>query len=1121
MLKGNLVKEGKYFSVWRQRWFEIWDDRLIYFPNSEALNILGWIKLDSIMEIDAVLERHAPSCEGKHAPELSRPKKAIDSVSALDIHGQPKSRQKPSQSMPDMPSAGISSTPVLSGVKEEDDNEPEQSDLEGAFKAMAMANSNNVFFIQTSSRVFQFRALDTQDMRNWIDAIRAQQQKYMRGLERTRRRKDLVNLIENQLEKTDPEALMGQHLSIIQEEQQARLLLSEDMTRLTWSDNTSDHPRYLATSKQNYPSTKRIASIRPNLKLGESSITTTAIQFQEDELLSSVIGKAVNKFKKMRILDANAVDSDFIFKVTGKADFLYGPESQYFMDFEHVRDSVEHHKPPDLVLFEIGGAKLSELVTNAQSRPHFNDSELIAELNESRMVANLHKINTSHTGIILSSSIKRPFHYTLHSAWQLPLDSTHFCTRGEADTHLCCRVRSSLALGNEQLSEVWTDPFSARPSFDFNQAVVTFPNMRYCDLPRGTKLCITLYGGSSASKVTEPLGWVNIQLFDHTGLLKSGSTTLKMWPNNAANHLATCQQNVEYSTSEPPPSLQIAFLTLDKPVVWDWPATSVDRQKVKSLADGAGAGALLTELDKLGKHDMLYELTPKDKELLWTQRDLVAQNSNLLPKLVRSVDWTKRDDVNELKQLFESDSLCLDTDACMELLDATSAEEFVRSAAVRFLVNMPDTELEQILPQLTHAIKHEAYHSSDLARFLFARALKSPDRIGHPFFWNLKAEVNNESIRERYSVLLWAYLTRLPSFLRTQFIQQSRLIQHLCRVAEIVKTLKRGQRTNTLQTYLKDMSQLLPQTFALPIEGRLLSTGLEISRCRCMNSATVPLFLVFKNQDPLGRPVHIIFKSGDDLRQDILTLQIFQVMDRIWIESNLDLNMTLYKCIAVDSDVGIIEVVQDAETVGNILRSSKQGKLAGALAAFKHAPLLDWLRERNPDDNDFNHARQNFSRSCAGYCVATYVLGIGDRHNDNVMVTHTGCLFHIDFGHFLGNFQKFLGLNRDRAPFVFTPDFAYVLGGKDSPGFKEFVRYCKRALLLLRHHSRRIVNLLGLMMSTGIPELQTPADLHFLKTTLMQDLTDAEAETKFEKLIYESLNATSTQVNNAIHILAN
>ncbi|KAF6778733.1 hypothetical protein AHF37_01975 [Paragonimus kellicotti] len=57
----------------------------------------------------------------------------------------------------------------------------------------------------------------------------------------------------------------------------------------------------------------------------------------------------------------------------------------------------------------------------------------------------------------------------------------------------------------------------------------------------------------------------------------------------------------------------------------------------------------------------------------------------------------------------------------------------------------------------------------------------------------------------------------------------------------------------------------------------------------------------------------------------------------------------------------------------------------------------------------------------------TYVLGIGDRHNDNIMIRYSGHLFHVDFAKVFGNVQTFAGIKRDRVPFVLTPDMLYVL----------------------------------------------------------------------------------------------
>jgi phosphatidylinositol-4,5-bisphosphate 3-kinase len=51
------------------------------------------------------------------------------------------------------------------------------------------------------------------------------------------------------------------------------------------------------------------------------------------------------------------------------------------------------------------------------------------------------------------------------------------------------------------------------------------------------------------------------------------------------------------------------------------------------------------------------------------------------------------------------------------------------------------------------------------------------------------------------------------------------------------------------------------------------------------------------------------------------------------------------------------------------------------------------------------------------------------------MLTDTGHLFHIDFGHFLGNFKKKYGINRERAKFVLTEEVLLY-------------NYCKKRWLL-------------------------------------------------------------------------
>ncbi|CAE7583189.1 pikB [Symbiodinium microadriaticum] len=173
-----------------------------------------------------------------------------------------------------------------------------------------------------------------------------------------------------------------------------------------------------------------------------------------------------------------------------------------------------------------------------------------------------------------------------------------------------------------------------------------------------------------------------------------------------------------------------------------------------------------------------------------------------------------------------------------------------------------------------------------------------------------------------------------------------------------------------------------------------------------------------------------------------------------------------------------------------------------------------------PPVTGMDMAGERFLRSCAGYCVATFVMGIGDRHNDNIMLKRTGELFHIDFGHFLGNFKWKYGIKRERAPFVFTPAFASVLGGEGSHTYRKFEEMAVQAFNILRKNSSLLVTLFSLMLSCGIPELQREDDIAYLRDNLMISETDEVAGHRLKELISQCLNTRTTQLNDAVHLLA-
>jgi phosphatidylinositol 3-kinase len=84
----------------------------------------------------------------------------------------------------------------------------------------------------------------------------------------------------------------------------------------------------------------------------------------------------------------------------------------------------------------------------------------------------------------------------------------------------------------------------------------------------------------------------------------------------------------------------------------------------------------------------------------------------------------------------------------------------------------------------------------------------------------------------------------------------------------------------------------------------------------------------------------------------------------------------------------------------------------------------------------------------AGYSVITYLLGVGDRHLDNLLLTTSGKLFHIDFGYILGRDPKPLP-----PPMKLSKEMVEAMGGINSDYYYKFRKQCYTAFL----HLRRLV----------------------------------------------------------------
>nr|XP_020637887.1 phosphatidylinositol 4,5-bisphosphate 3-kinase catalytic subunit delta isoform isoform X3 [Pogona vitticeps] len=801
---------------------------------------------------------------------------------------------------------------------------------------------------------------------------------------------------------------------------------------------------------------------------------------------------------------------DYALQVNGKYEYLYGNYPLY--QFQYVRHCLHRGLLPHLTMVHSSSIlALWEEQTNGITSPP--------------------KAGTRPPPV----PKKKPTSVSLWSLEQPYYIDLIQGSKVNADERMKLVVQAGLYHGHEMLCKMVSSPevsvcsepvWGQRLEFEIN----------VCDLPRMARLCLALYAvvektkkarstKKKSKKADCPIAWVNVMLFDFQDQLKAGECSLPMWSSfpddrgELLNPMGTVQTN---PNTESAAALVIRFPSISSYPVYYPSFEQILEQGRNEPSPSYGLEdpeemQQLREILERRSHTELYE---HEKDLMWKMRQQIRDHyPGALAKLLVVTKWNKHEDVAQMIHLLQSWPE-LPVLSALELLDFSFPDRYVGSFTVNSLKKLTDAELFQYLLQLVQVLKYESYFDCELTRFLLDRAL-SNRKIGHFLFWHLRSEMHVPSVSIKFGLILEAYCRGSIHHMKA-LMKQIEALNKMKALSDIIKaSAQKNTKPQTKEfmhtcmrqeTYLEALSNLQS-----PLNPSVILAKVSVDLCTFMDSKMKPLWIVFNNEEMGGSTVGVIFKNGDDLRQDMLTLQMIQLMDILWKKEGLDLRMTPYGCLSTGDKTGLIEVVMNSDTIANIQLNKSN---MAATAAFNKDALLNWLKSKNPGEA-LDRAIEEFTLSCAGYCVATYVLGIGDRHSDNIMIRENGQLFHIDFGHFLGNFKTKFGINRERVPFILTYDFVHVIQqGKtnNSEKFERFRGYCETAYMILRCHGLLFLHLFALMKAAGLPELSCSKDIQYLKDSLALGKTDEEARKQFQLKFNEALRESwKTKVNWLAH----
>ncbi|KAI0053695.1 hypothetical protein FA95DRAFT_478808 [Auriscalpium vulgare] len=232
-----------------------------------------------------------------------------------------------------------------------------------------------------------------------------------------------------------------------------------------------------------------------------------------------------------------------------------------------------------------------------------------------------------------------------------------------------------------------------------------------------------------------------------------------------------------------------------------------------------------------------------------------------------------------------------------------------------------------------------------------------------------------------------------------------------------------------------------------------------------------------------GQTYMFLGKPKDDLRKDARLMEFNGIINKL-LKANSDsrrrqLHVRTYGVVTLNEECGFIQWVPNTIPIRPVLLKSYDARgikyWGPEMTAFFEAKILplyppvlhEWFIETFPEPSAWLASRLTYARTSAVMCMVGFILGLGDRHCENILLDeNTGAVVHVDFNCL---FDKGKTMETpERVPFRLTQNMVDGLGVTGVEGV--FRIACENTLQLLRDNKDTLMSVLDAFVHDPLVE---------------------------------------------------